>query len=391
MHGRGNWQDGLKLLSGLGRLPEAGHCERRGALVKESNAADEHGGRGLRVRQEAEAGRDAYVAGGDQFVVHTEATGQCNCGIYAVGACHMCDLPLCGQHGASFEGVFLCGAHWHAAVLEQRQHRGGEHFRPRYIHQVRQIFACELLDRDAELAELSAFAASGDGCPYVWWQGDAWAGKSALMASFVLNPPPSVRVVSFFITARLAGQSDRAAFLEAVLGQLSELLGQSAPAALTESNQQMWFLELLEQAAAKCMRDGYRLVLVVDGLDEDLGMPVGGNVHSVAALLPGNPPAGVRIILAGRPAPPVPADVAAWHPLNSPEIVRPLPESAHAVIMRGDTRRELALLLDGGGLGRELLSLIVTAGGGLAGKDLAELVDEPVGQGFVKVSVTARD
>lgn len=96
------------------------------------------------------------------------------------------------------------------------------------------------------------------------------------MASFVLSPPPSVRVVSFFITARFAGQSDRAAFLEAVLGQLSELLGQSLPDTLTESSKQLWFLELLEQAAEKCARDGYRLILVIDGLDEDFGVLVGG-------------------------------------------------------------------------------------------------------------------
>jgi tetratricopeptide (TPR) repeat protein len=200
------------------------------------------------------------------------------------------------------------------------------------------------------------------------------------MASFVLNPPPRVRVVSFFVTARFAGQSDRAAFLEAVLGQLSELLGQSLPDVLTEANQQLWFLELLEQAAEKCTRDGYRLVLVVDGLDEDLGVLVGGNVHSIAALLPGNPSPGVRIIVASRPSPPVPIDVPAWHPLNNPAIVRPLSQSAHAVIMRGDTQRELARLLDSGGLGRELLGLVVTAGGGLSDEDLAELVDEPVGE-----------
>jgi tetratricopeptide (TPR) repeat protein len=243
-----------------------------------------------------------------------------------------------------------------------------------------QVFGGELLDRDAELAELSEFAVSGDGCPYAWWQGDAWTGKSALMAAFALNPPPGVHVVSFFITARFAGQSDRTAFLEAVLGQLSEFLDQAVPAALTESSQQMWFLELLEQAAERCMRDGFRLALVVDGLDEDRGMSVGEDVHSIAALLPGRPPAGVRIILAGRPAPPVPADVPAWHPLHSPAIVRPLPQSAHAVVMRGDARRELTRLLYGGGLGRELLGLVVTTGGGLAGEDLAELADEPVGE-----------
>lgn len=349
--------------------------------MKDSKASGGQGEHGPQVHQESEAHRDAYIAGGDQFVFHANTTVQCSCGIYAAGVCRVCGVPLCSRHGWSVEELFLCGAHRQAAGLGDGERRGEGRFRPRYLHQVAQVFGGELLDREAELAELSEFAASGDDrCPYVWWQGDAWTGKSALMAAFVLNSPPRVHVVSFFVTARFAGQSDRAAFLEAVLGQLSELLGQPTPDALTESVQQTWFLGLLEQAAERCSQDGYRLVLVVDGLDEDRGMPAGGDVYSIAALLPGRPPEGVRIILAGRASPPVPGDVPAWHPLHSPAIVRPLSQSAHAVIMRGDTRRELARLLDGGGLGRELLGLVVTAGGGLAGEDLAALADEPVGE-----------
>ena len=86
-----------------------------------------------------------------------------------------------------------------------------------YLQQVQQIFPWQLIGRDAELAELEAFCTEPDGGSYVWWQGPPWAGKSALMAWFVLHPPAGVRVVSFFITARFAGQSDRTAFLEVVL------------------------------------------------------------------------------------------------------------------------------------------------------------------------------
>jgi hypothetical protein len=80
-----------------------------------------------------------------------------------------------------------------------------------YMEQVRQIFPWELVHREAELAELAEFCTAPEGGSYAWWQGPAWAGKSALMAWFVLHPPEGVRVVSFFITARYAGQSDRAA------------------------------------------------------------------------------------------------------------------------------------------------------------------------------------
>jgi hypothetical protein len=77
---------------------------------------------------------------------------------------------------------------------------------PAYLQQVRRIALGELLGREAELTELARFCTVSDGGSYAWWRAPAWAGKSALLSSFVLDPPAGVRVVSFFITARLAGQ-----------------------------------------------------------------------------------------------------------------------------------------------------------------------------------------
>src|SRR5215831_3529124 len=245
--------------------------------------------------------------------------------------------------------------------------------RSAYLHQVQQIFPWELIGRDAELAELAEFCTIPDGGPYVWWQGPAWAGKSALMAWFVLHPPAGVRVVSFFITARYAGQSDRSAFLEVVLEQLAEVAGQPMPDLLTESNRQGWFGQVLADAAVACEWDGLPLVLLVDGLDEDQGVTGAPEAHSIAALLPAVPPAGVRVIVTGRPDPPVPADVPQWHPLRDKRIVRPLSVSPQAQMIRDDAERELGHLLDAGGLGRTLLGLVTAAGGGLSGDDLAKL------------------
>ncbi|WP_203933858.1 hypothetical protein [Virgisporangium ochraceum] len=86
-----------------------------------------------------------------------------------------------------------------AAVRRQRPdwwHRSG------YSEQLADLAPIELLDRDEELDELAAWCAVDEA--YVWWQAPARAGKSALMSRFVLNPPPDVWVVSFFVTARLA-------------------------------------------------------------------------------------------------------------------------------------------------------------------------------------------
>ena len=89
--------------------------------------------------------------------------------------------------------------------------------RSAYRKQVERIVPPELVGREAELRELAAYCTEPGRGPYVWWRAPAWAGKSALLSTFVLHPPAGVRVVSFFVTARFAGQSDRTAFLEVVL------------------------------------------------------------------------------------------------------------------------------------------------------------------------------
>jgi hypothetical protein len=74
----------------------------------------------------------------------------------------------------------------------------------------------ELLDREGELAELATWCMEGHE-PYLCWRADPLAGKSALMAWFVLHPPPGVWVISFFVTARCAGQADSSAYTDALL------------------------------------------------------------------------------------------------------------------------------------------------------------------------------
>jgi hypothetical protein len=182
-----------------------------------------------------------------------------------------------------------------------------------YLEQVRRIAPPELVGRGEELAALARFCVAPDAGPYAWWQAGPWAGKSALLATFVLRPPAEVagqvRIVAFFITARLAAQDTRRAFTEVLLQQLAALLGQSLPTVLPAATREAYLLDLLSQAAAACQTDGRRLVLVVDGLDEDRGAATGRHRHSIAGLLPANPPAGMRVIVASRPDPPV-RDVA---------------------------------------------------------------------------------
>jgi tetratricopeptide (TPR) repeat protein len=249
--------------------------------------------------------------------------------------------------------------------------------RSAYLEQVRRIAPPVLKDREGELAEVARFCLDPGGAPYTWWRAGPWAGKSALLSTFVLHPPPDVagqvRIVSFFITGRLAAQDTRETFIEVMLEQLAALLGQSLPTVLSEATREAYLLALLSEAARACKDAGGRLVLVVDGLNEERRVATGPGAHSIAGLLPADPPAGMRVIVAGRPSPPVPDDVPDWHPLRDPAIIRPLSASAHARGVQQLGWRELQRLLRGSPAEQDVLGLLAAARGGLSAWDLADL------------------
>jgi len=186
--------------------------------------------------------------------------------------------------------------------------------------------------------------------------------------------------VSFFITARLAGQDTREAFIEVLLAQLAELSGADLPGFLSETTREAYLLNLLTRTARALDAYGELLVLVVDGLDEERSVTAGPGAHSIAGLLPGDPPAGMRVIVAGRPNPPIPDDVPDWHPLRNPAIVRPLTPSDYAHNMQRLGKREVRRLLEGTETEQGLLGLLTAARGGLSGPDLAELTRVPLWQ-----------
>jgi len=245
--------------------------------------------------------------------------------------------------------------------------------RSAYRQTVQRISPLVLTGRDVELAELAEFCVADSGVTYRWLRAEAWAGKSALLAWFVLHPPENVDVVSFFVTARFAAQSDRTAFVDVVLEQLAERLRRSMPAFMSESTREAHLLQMLHDAAHTSQEQGRRLVLVVDGLDEDRGVTARPDAYSIAALLPSRPPCGMRVVVSGRHSPPIPVDVPADHPLRDRANVRVLSRSEHARVVQADLERELKRLLHGGPVEQELLGLVTAAGGGLSCPDLCEL------------------
>ena len=166
-----------------------------------------------------------------------------------------------------------------------------------------------LRDRDAELEELVEFCSKRE--PYLWWQAGPWAGKTALVATFAVDPPDGVRVASFFVTARLAGLADAAAFTSAMVRQLAEIAEIPLPAVQGAG----LLVYLTTEAAQACARRGERLLMIVDGLDEDQGVK-----PSIASLLPRRPPDNLRVLVMSRPHPGIPGDVDGDHPLRTSRV-----------------------------------------------------------------------
>ncbi|MGW0327677.1 hypothetical protein [Nocardia sp. NPDC003183] len=235
-----------------------------------------------------------------------------------------------------------------------------------YVSQVREFLAPVdgLRDRERELSDVAKFCRGEQ--PYMWIRAKPWAGKSALLSWYMLYPPPDVTVIGFFITDRLADQRDHRAFTDAVLDQLAVLLpDQRALIAGTSLNRDGLRNELLTLAAQREAAGGRRVVLVVDGLDEDAGKP------PIVSLLPQRPDPNLRVVVASRHGPTLP--IPHKHPLKSIEPY-PLDPSPFAAGVRDLATAELDALLCGPGKRRELLSLI-TAANGLTASELTELTD----------------
>jgi hypothetical protein len=252
----------------------------------------------------------------------------------------------------------------------------GEAARSAYLAQVGDIAPGGLIGRDDELAAWAGFCAGGEA--FAWWQGDPWAGKTALASWFVLHPPLDVDVVSFFVTGRLIGQADSEAFLTAMVEQLNSLypaIGRSLSAA-TGARTGQW-LGLLAAAGAEAESRGRRLVVVVDGLDEDeAGAIPSRGFPSIASLLPRHPPSGVRFIITSRPNPGLPDDLSADHPLRACAIYR-LPVSAVAKAAEFGAKQELRDLLGGDQAAVDVVGYIAGSGGGLTRADLSTLTGAP--------------
>ncbi len=150
----------------------------------------------------------------------------------------------------------------------------------------------QLLGRNRELAEIAAFAAGAEG--YRWLVGKAFAGKTALLYEAVtIGLPDEVDVVCYFLSRRASDASGER-FLAAVVPQQAYLCDADPPAPDMDQCH-----ALCEQAANRAAQAGRHLLLVVDGLDEEV-LPPRAPAPNAATRSPGrSPPAAVPA--AGHP------------------------------------------------------------------------------------------
>jgi WD domain, G-beta repeat len=221
------------------------------------------------------------------------------------------------------------------------------------------------LRREQELREIAAFATGAAG--YRWLVGGAYAGKTALLFEAVTaGLPDEVDVVCYFLSRRTS-DTDSSRFLAAVVPQLAYLCEVDPP--LADRDQ---FYALWSRAAERAAEAGRPLLLVVDGLDEDI-RPAG--LPSVASLLPTRVEGWAHGLVASRPHPELPVDVPDGHPLTSPTIRVTLTPFKRAKELAKLAQQEIDSLSRGvdDDTAADALGLLTAAGGPLSEEDLAFL------------------
>ncbi|MGC5401576.1 hypothetical protein ACPXCP_38295 [Streptomyces sp. DT20] len=255
--------------------------------------------------------------------------------------------------------------------------------------------AVEVRGRTDERAVMNAFLRDShpDAPSYLCWQADAPVGKTVLLADYVRRRlPADADIVSFFVSAA-HGTDTRAAFEAEIVGQIDDFLDRTGSA--VPSNARGW-KALFAEAAAKSACFGRKLLLLVDGLDDDVawsGLAAGSGTPgagadgadakgpsgtgrrpvrgSIAALLPSRPPSNMRVIVSLRRYGVLPDDIPqVRHPLSRSRHLRTLVPVPGVPLVREPPP-------DVAALGEPVAGLLAVAGGGLRTRDLADLAGLP--------------
>ncbi|WP_329000258.1 trypsin-like peptidase domain-containing protein [Kribbella sp. NBC_00709] len=243
-----------------------------------------------------------------------------------------------------------------------------------YLGVAAELAPALLTDRTDELACLDDFAAGTD--RWWWYSADAFAGKSALTAWWVSNNrhPARAAVVACFL--RRASNLDTADYavrsLALQLGAIAQWSDEEAWRLdlLTGDAAIQTFKKLLARAAARCVAEGRRLVVVVDGLDEYQAfgqIPIADWLPKANTL-----PAGAALLVTSRAG--APSGIPASHPLHQHVHQLAPSDTAARIFQLAGEEIEQAALSDANGLVHQILGFHAAAEGPLTHSDLAGLI-----------------
>jgi hypothetical protein len=181
--------------------------------------------------------------------------------------------------------------------------------------------------------------------------------------------PDEVDVVCYFLSRR-ASDADSSRFLAAVVPQLAYLCELDPPVADRDQFYALW-----ARASERAGETGRPLLLVVDGLDEDV-RPTG--LPSVASLLPTLVEGRAHVLVTSRPYPELPTGVPDGHPIRSPSILVDLEPFEGAGELAELARQEIDDLTHGADAdtAADVLGLLTAAAGPLSVRDLAFLSND---------------
>ncbi|MEV7638065.1 hypothetical protein AB0N71_18045 [Pseudarthrobacter enclensis] len=247
----------------------------------------------------------------------------------------------------------------------------------------------ELKDRGQELLQLAKFCADPS-AGYMVWHAHEWSGKSALLATFVAEPPAGTDIVAFFIDRNDGEARTADRYLASMINQLEAYLdGPNEAANLAVPGAAAGrYRDLLTRAAATARYGGRQFVLVVDGLDEDEAFaPNSVSTTSISELLPMHTD-GLHVIVATRPYEHVLTAVPAHHPFRTTTPVT-LSTSPHAADVRDEAAREVRKAATGtDATAQSILAFLYVAGEEMTPAELAELTGHLLGNDST-VTVTA--
>jgi hypothetical protein len=282
------------------------------------------------------------------------------------------------QVPASMSGIVTaaaCGVLFGSAV-DVSVTSGARAVREAHLWQARTILenipGGRLRDRGPELLQMARFCAD-TATGYLVWHANEWSGKSALLATFVAEPPADTDIVAFFINHNDADARTADRYLASLINQLEAYLdGTHEPVNVAVPGAAVGrYRDLLARAAAAARDGGRRLVLVVDALDEDDAFtPHPVSATPITEMLPAHI-ADLHVMVATRPYEHVLTAVPAHHPFRTATPVL-LSASPHAADIRDEAAREVRKAATGTDpVARSILAFLHVADDDLAPAELA--------------------